>query len=929
MYRYKLRIATLPLFLLAGCVTLPEQHNSEPARLDELSDRHVYVGDSRPLHSTPGELLQAYREVLLHHHDPQLQREAKKRVADLEVEGTMEAAGDDYSQSIARYLEVLNADPEHPDNEHVLYNLARAYAQQGEVDKQFKVMGDLLTYYPNSSYRSELLFRRAEYLFTRGDNSEAIEHYEAILQGSELNPFYERALYKKAWGELRRMQLQPAFDDFFKLVKRKLTPAMLHTGEPIEQLPLSRGEQEMVVDVLRGITLAAALSSEDMLSRMFEDDEYKPYAYLLYAVLTDRYIGQERYNDAAEAALTFVSLSPRHPYAPELQLKVLESYRLGGFKRRLMQAREDFVERYRLQGDHWRFLPKEKQVFLKPHLMEINRALAANAHALAQRSGKMEHYDRAIYWYRRYLESFPNEPDSSQLNFMLAETLFSIKRYDEAVPAYEKSAYHYPRDERSVEAGYAALIAYDKHEKSLAEGEFRDRWHWLAVSSSLNFVNTFRDDPRTPRVLANAAQELYKLHQYQRASDTVRLLLIRRPLPEKEVLLTAWTVLGYSEFELGRYAEAESAYRQVLEMSKHTDSLYKQRVEWLAAAIYKQAERARADGYPESAASHFKRVGELAPGSKIQVTSDYDAAASLIAAKRWEAAIEQLKRFRHVYPHSPLMNDVSDKLAVAYMEAGHTLQAAKEFEALSEKKSEEKDKRDMLWLAAELYEKLNDTESRLRTYRHYVNSFPSPIEPAMEMRWKLAKLYEQQGNLSQRDRWYDFVIQANASAGGAATPRTRFLAASAQLVKARPLFEEFDEIKLVEPLQQNLRRKKAKMEQALELFSSVIDQQVAESTTNASYHIAELHRRFGKALMSSQRPGELNEEELEQYEMMLEEQAYPFEENALQVHEANVSRIREGLFDEWTQRSLDALAKLQPARYAKQELGEEVFDGMH
>lgn len=918
--------------MLGGCVTLPDQRPTEAARLSELQDRHVYVGDSRALKSTPAQLLTAYREVLQHHSDPELQREAKKRVADLEVEGTMssmEAADDDYSASIARYLEVLNADTAHPDNEHVLYNLARAYAQQGEVEKQFKVMGDILTYYPETGYRTELLFRRGEYLFSQGENRKAVEHYEAILERNELNPFYEKALYKKAWGELRGMRLQQAFDDFFRLVKRKLTPAMLKGGAPIEQLPLTRGEREMVVDVLRGTTLASALSSGDMLQRMFVDESLKPYAYLLYAVLVERYISQERYNDAAEAALSFVNATPRHPYAPELQLKVLESYRLGGFKRRLQQAREAFVERYRLQGDHWRFLSEEKQVFLKPHLKEINHALAANAHALAQRSGKLEHYDKAIYWYRRYLESFPDEPESARLNFMLAETLFSIKRYDEAVSTYERSAYHYPRDENSAGAGYAALIAYDKHEQTLSGGEFRDRWHWLAVSSALNFVNKFREDARAPRVLANAAQELYAMHRYQRASDTVRLLLIRQPLPEHEVLLTAWTVLGYSEFELGRYAEAEKAYREVLQMGKHTDRLYQQRVEWLAAAIYKQAERAREQGYPESAANHFKRVGELAPGSKIQVTSDYDAAAALIAAGNWAAAIEQLQTFRRVYPKSPLLTDVSDKLAVAHMKAGHLLEAAQEFEALSERKSEEKEKREMLWLASELYEKLNDSASRLRTYRRYVNSFPSPLEPAMEMRWKLASLYEQQGNNAQRDRWYGFVIEANERSTGASTPRTRFLAASAQLAMAQPVFAAFDKVKLVEPLQKNLRRKKTKMEEALKLFSSVLDQKVAESTTNASYHIAELHRRFAMALMASQRPADLNQEELEEYDMLLEEQAYPFEENALEVHEANVARIPKGLFDEWTQRSLAVLAQMRPARYAKQEQGEEVFDGLH
>ncbi|MCW8919113.1 MAG: tetratricopeptide repeat protein [Gammaproteobacteria bacterium] len=912
---------------LGGCVTLQSTPSGEAVHLDELRDRHVYVGDSMPLNSDAAQLLQAYREVLLHHHDPALQREATKRVADLEVEGTMAAAGDDYSGSIARYLEVLDAAPDHPDNEQVLYNLARAFAQQGEAGRQFKVMGDILTHFPESAYRPELLFRRGEHLFSRGDNREAVAHYEAVLQEGALNPFYEQALYKKAWGELRQMELQLAFDDFFHLVKRKLTPAMLSRGEPLEQLPLMRGEREMVADVLRGTTLAVALGSEDMLSRMFVDETLKPYAYLLYAVLVERYISQERYNDAAEAALGFVTRIPRHPYAPVLQLKVLESYRLGGFVRQLQQAREEFVERYRLQGEHWRFLPVKAQEFLQPHLKEINHALAANAHALAQRSGKAEDYDTAIHWYRRYLDSFPAESESAQLNFMLAEALFANQRYDEAVSTYERSAYHYPRAEGSATAGYAALVAYERHEQTLPAGEFRERWHWLAVSSSLNFVNTFRDDSRTPRVLANAAQELYGMHLYRRAADTVHRLLNRRPLPEHAVLLAAWTVLGYSEFELGHYAEAETAYRQVLAMSRPADALYHQRLEWLAAAIYKQAEQARAQGYLESAANHFKRVGELASGSKIQVTSDYDAAAALLAAGRWEAAIGQLQLFRRTYPKSPLMTDVSDKLAVAYMQAGRTLEAAREFEALYMRKGEEREKREILWLAAELYEKLDDTPSRIRTYRAYVNNFPAPLEPAMEMRWKLVTLHEAQGNTFQRDRWANFLVKAYAGSGVVGTPRSRFLAASAQLVLARPLFEAFDRVTLVEPLQKSLRQKKSVMEQALARYASIIDYQVAEATTNASYHIAELHRRFAKALLESERPANLNEEELEQYQLLLEEQAYPFEESALQVHEANVARISEGLFDEWTKQSLAVLAQLHPVRYAKSELSEELFDG--
>ncbi len=915
---------TLMAISLGGCVA---RQGGSTVRLEEMEGRHVYVGDGPPLRSSRAELLQAYRQVLQHHHDPELQREAQKRIADLEVEGSMAASGEDYSASIGRYLQVLNTNTGHPDNEHVLYNLARAFAQQGQPEKQFRVMEDLLTYYPQTAYRSELLFRRAEFLFTEGDNEEAIAHYEAIMAESQLDPFYEKSLYMKAWAELRRMNLQQAFDDFFVLIKRKLPPVVLRRGEPLERMSLTRGEREVVLDVLRGITMAVALSEEDMLQRLFTDEAIKPYTYLLYAEQVERYITQERYDDAAGAAEAFLLQTPRHPYAPQLQLRLMETIRMGGFKRRFQQAREEFVERYRVDGEHWRFLPEAQRKLLQPHLKEVNQALAANAHALAQRSGRAEDYDQAIHWYRRYLSAFPAEPESSRLNFMLAELLFSIGRYDEAAPTYERSAYHFPRDEFSAKAGYAALIAYSRHEETLKAGEFRDRWHWLGVSSGLNFVRRFADDPRAPRILANAAQELYELHLYQRAIDSVRLLLVRGVKPEQGVLLTALTVLGYSEFELGRYAEAERAYRQVLQMTKRGDRLYQQRQEWLAAAIYKQAERAREQGYPESAANHFLRVGQLASGSKIQVTADYDAAAALIAAGSWEKAIKQLRRFRRTYPRSPLLTDIGDKLAVAYMKAGYHREAALEFEHLAQRKGSDEAKRESLWLAAELYDKLQDSAARQRTYKSYVRRFPSPLEPAMEMRWKLAQLYQQQGDMGQRDKWYQALIQADAKGAAERTPRSRFLAAAARLQMAQTLFEEFDRIKLVEPLQQNLRDKKSVMEQALAHYSAVLDYQVAEATTNATYHIAELQRRFAQALLGSQRPSQLNADELEQYDMMLEEQAYPFEESAQEVHAANVARIPGGVFDRWVKSSLQALGELRPARYAKYEVGEEVFDG--
>ena len=172
------------------------------------------------------------------------------------------------------------------------------------------------------------------------------------------------------------------------------------------------------------------------------------------------------------------------------------------------------------------------------------------------------------------------------------------------------------------------------------------------------------------------------------------------------------------------------------------------------------------------------------------------------------------------------------------------------------------------------------------------------------------------------------VFQADQSGGGARTARTRYLGATAALALAGPSFEAYRKVPLVEPLAKQLKLKKAKMEETLKAYSVAADYGVAEVTTAATFHIAALYQDFGKAMITSERPKKLSKAELEQYNVMLEEQAYPFEEKAIELHEVNAHRAANGLYDDWVKASFKALAQLRPARYGKAERSEGVIDAI-
>ena len=118
------------------------------------------------------------------------------------------------------------------------------------------------------------------------------------------------------------------------------------------------------------------------------------------------------------------------------------------------------------------------------------------------------------------------------------------------------------------------------------------------------------------------------------------------------------------------------------------------------------------------------------------------------------------------------------------------------------------------------------------------------------------------------------------------------------------------------------------MEAALGGYKAAADYRVAEVTTVATYEIAEIYRQLGKDIMKSERPKKLAAEQLDEYNSLLEEQAFPFEEQAISTHEINTKRVRDNVYDEGVKKSYAALAELKPGRYAKTEVMSASFDAL-
>ena len=229
-------------------------------------------------------------------------------------------------------------------------------------------------------------------------------------------------------------------------------------------------------------------------------------------------------------------------------------------------------------------------------------------------------------------------------------------------------------------------------------------------------------------------------------------------------------------------------------------------------------------------------------------------------------------------------------------------------------------RREALATAADMYEKAGNTGKTVATLERYVSLYESPFSEAIEARQRLLDMATKSSNTARVQYWQRELIKADTNAGSNRTDRSRLLAARAQLSLALPARDEFRAIRLVAPLKKSLAAKRKALEAARAAYRVAVDYRVAEVTTAATYETAELYRKLAQDIMASERPKKMSKEEREEYDTLLEEQALPFEDQAITIHELNAVRTVDGLWDPSIQASFAALAHLKAGRYGKSEI---------
>ena len=924
---FRLVIVLGALVVLAPAAGLASQAaafriQEDAETLSDLKPLMINVSREAPPAISPEEALEHHRSILQEVSDSGVRVALVERIHELQTRGGADLALSDeqeralYRDVLPDYRTLIEEGGYHADRPTLFYQAARAAYLAGQPKQSVAFLKTLTEQHQDSDLAPEASFRIAEHHFSEGDHGLAESAYEQVLELGPGSHYAPRALYMRGWSEFLQDRHQQAGDTFIAVLDRHY-----HPESGFEHLSL--GAEEQVEDTVRILSIISAYSGgATALNELLDRHPDRDYAPALYERLTVFYREKARFRDSVAAAESFLERQPQHEHAPVLASQAIQSWSAGRYRDRERDAKATFIADY---GDgEW---PDRLRSEQRQQLLDYTDALGRWHYRQGQDAESSEsrenRFEQAAEYLEQWLElvgrgDYPApeqrpETHPGEIRMLAGDAAQQAQDPERAAGHYRKAGYASPDSENAWEAAYALIQLRRDQWESRSSPEALE----ALVGASRRYIEHFAETAQTADIRQALANTLYQENQPESASDVARELVAMQAA-ETDHRRAGWIILGHAALEQDEFVDAENAYTQALEVMPDDDGRRSDLRERLGFAVYSRGEQAAERGRVDEALGHYERVGDLAPGRDVAAMAAFDRGAVLLEAGRWESAVTALSGFSEQYGGHELSARVPEMLVHAHYESGD--QGAAADQLLSQEPDGES--RSAYWQrrlrAAGYYREGGEIEEAISLYEAYVTDGADHFgdhEFRQERRRDLAELYTDLGEKHSASSWHQRLLEAEVDTAG--TPRSQHLAGRSALHLGRESAQEMAVIRLEAPLNESLGRKREALETAMDYLQQAESYGFAETVTESTWRMGELYRELAQDVLDSERPEGLTDLQAEQYELLLEEEAYPFEEQAIDLHQRNQRRIREGHWTPWVERSLEALAELYPARYER------------
>ena len=565
-------IFLLSCFIISGCMS-----TSNDADFDKPKNQRASLSDLAEQQGTltlekftadkavrAEKLAEIYQQLLTLEPDPQVKTKVEYRLVQINTEvfenesfgGTDNGNGDDVNLTLAQlkkddkalttlivsYQKLLKNYPEHSENEHIRYQLAKALDLQGRIDESLDEMELLITQHPTTKYLAELNFRRGEIYYNLQDYSAAISAYDKVAKAPNNDNYLVNSIYMSGWS-LFKLNRLPEADIAFLNVFEAIIAAekQLPYQNEFSFAVLNDRYQNLAIDTQRvlSVSLSQQAQSESLvkLVKKQHSSQYLAlYQHVLFENLAKFLLNKELKSDAELTYKAYINLEKDNIWSARYSLALLDIYHRDGKFSSMHQLKNNYIKQYGLEGKFWHQTSLSIQDELLPHLLKFSdeHARRVYAHAQSQSQGKVrvEDFSEAAAALATYLQ-LAKLPQAADLitrdvltdEYLYADANFEAQQYIKALKSYEDIAYYSPYATQALaplklQSSYATTLtirellkAIPNTEKTGENALYKQRIDERNNFDKL-FIKQYPNDDRSLQLATHAVQYSFDVKDF-------------------------------------------------------------------------------------------------------------------------------------------------------------------------------------------------------------------------------------------------------------------------------------------------------------------------------------------------------------------------------------------------------------------------------
>ena len=220
--------------------------------------------------------------------------------------------------------------------------------------------------------------------------------------------------------------------------------------------------------------------------------------------MTLRFAEQKQPFDVAQTYEQFIRVHPLSAETAEFSQALIQVYTDAGFALDIIRAKNDYVQRFALDGDYLKQADTSLQATIRPLLKSHLNSLALHYHASAQTQAvvaiKQADYQKAADLYRQQLPLAADNADQVRILQALADVLYRGEQYPAAITVFEQLAYQQPRGTDPAASGYFVLLSHQAMLKAATPAQQAERLD-AQKQATLRYAQAFADQPQAAEAM--------------------------------------------------------------------------------------------------------------------------------------------------------------------------------------------------------------------------------------------------------------------------------------------------------------------------------------------------------------------------------------------------------------------------------------------